>query len=288
MRLDRWVLLMTVCASAAIAQAVSPSPDPARIEQEIARARNEKWPMVVAQLTSGRYVAFDPTGLKTLAGNHAAVGRSVGAAWPDARATTDEERIYFVLKYAMTFKDYPSQAASWIGQAAEFEVARIVPPPPLLDPGPGANRKEWDSDTLGKIGGWGSPVAQVTVQTRKGAPKKKYDVLLVHLVNPGSTGLAPEMEAAFMETMISSRARGPWKVLQTLPENQGETSVLDMTLRVEQVDTVNRWVAVAYTAVDRATGEVRARAFGRGLIGKNVEKDVRSLADGCWLPDPAK
>jgi hypothetical protein len=295
MSLDRCVLLMTVYAAAAIAQTTSPAPDPARIEQEIARARDEKWPMIVAQLTSGQYVAFDPTRLKTLAGNHVTLGRSAGWAHT-ALASTDEERIYFVLTCAMTFVDRPCPAATFmVTKATEFEVARILPPPPLLDPGPGANRKEWVGTLLNKFGLSGYPVVQVIVQTRKGAPKAKYDSLLVHLINRGSTGLAPEMEAAFMDTMISSRAKGPWKVFQTPPENLGEGTVLDMRVRMEVEpfleSTASAYtnMAVAYIAVDRATGEVRVRAFGMGQIGnKKTEKDVRSLAESCWLPDPAR
>lgn len=280
MKLGTWILLLAglsvVTVAPAPAQPASPAQDPARVEQELAKARDEKWPMVVVQLTSGQYIAFDPTRLKILAGNRVTVGR-----WAEAAiASTDEERIYFVLKYALTFEESCPMATLKEKKGMEFEVARILPPPLLLDSGPGSNRKEWTGSMFDKFGGSGATVAQMLVLSRKETPKISFDSLLVHLVNRGATGLEPEMEAAFMETLLSSRTRESWKVLQAPPEGQSEGKVLEVTLRLEKIDPY--FLAVAFIRVDRASGDVVARAFGRGYIGRKVEKDVRSLADFCW------
>ncbi len=233
--------------------------------------------MVVVQLTSGQYVAFDPGDPKPLAGNHVTLKR-----WAEAIVTsTDEERIYFVLKYALTFGDlYCPMAKIMVTKGTELEVARVLQPPLLLDPGPGSNRKEWVGAVLNKFGLMSTPVAQIFLLSRKEAPKITFDSLLVHLVNRGATGLTPELEAAFMDTLLASRTKASWKVLEAPPEDQSAGKVLEVTLRLEKVGP--SYLAVAFIRVDRATGDVRTRAFGRGLIGTKVEKDVRSLAQLCW------
>ena len=244
--------------------------------------------MVAVRTVSGTYVAFDPTRLKSLAGNHATVSRSAG--WAEAvDASSDDEKTYLHLKYALTFAEPTMRAQFMVTKATDFEVARILPAPPLLDAGPGVNRKEWTGSVLNTMGGFGQPVVQVAIETRKNAPKKKYNSLAVHLVNRGSTGLERELEAAFMDALVAARSKGSWKVFQTPPDSAGEGAVLDMNLRLEDSASFsNHIVIVAYNAVERASGEVVARGFGRGVIGKKVDKDIRSLAESCWVPDQPK
>lgn len=254
------------------------TPDPVRIEQELARARDEKWPMVAVQIASGRYVAFEPARIKALAGNRVIVGGRFG--WAEAAlASTDEERIYFALKYALSFETSSPMATYTVTKAMEIEVARILPPSPLLDSGAGSNRKEWVGSVLRQFGASGATVAQMILENRKEAPKVNYDSFLVQLVNRGSTGLTPDMEAAFMDALTSPGTKRSWKVLQDSPSNQGEGNVLEMKLRLERVDET--FLAVAYVRADRGSGDVRQRAFGRFFIGRKVEKDVRSLAELC-------
>ena len=150
-----------------------------------------------------------------------------------------------------------------------------------LEPVVGGKNSLWEAIEAREFGYSGTARSVVFVATRKIKPKPKYDILVIQLANPGATGLAPELEAAFVDSFAARQAKRFKSIVRapTAPPPTG--SALELTFRLHRVGGLG----VAYQSVDRASGEVRHKGFGRVHIGKDEQKDVRNAATLCALPE---
>jgi hypothetical protein len=265
------------------------------IEAELEKARAEKREFVVVALASGGRAAFHPDAVTAVTGSRVTLRRAAVLVQGAFSEAVGETKAYFILRYLFflagdldgisdTERGIEASYERLPKAGAVLEVARFVSVPEL-EPLPGGKGSPWEAVELREMGFAGEALSRVSVATRKIEPKAKFefDTLVVRLANPGETGLAPDLEAAFFAGFAERQSKRFASVVNVMTAEAPSTgaSVLEVTFRLYHLGDLG----IAYQSVDRSSGEVRHRGFGRGHLGtKAPVQDAREVAALCALP----